>query len=131
MKETLMLIYTLAPRFIGEESQVNGSSVLTDHPTWIIDPIDGTMNFYHNFPHSCISVALVVNRTLEIGIIYNPLLKQLFTARRGQGAFYNGNQMHVSNKTDFKKSLFIYDLSWDHSITLAIIKKNSHLPCHG
>lgn len=128
----MKLLFTLSSRFIGEETQVNDSLILTNNPTWIIDPIDGTMNFYHNFPHSCISIALAVNQTLEIGIIYNPLLKQLFTARRGHGAFYNGNQIRVSDKTDFKKSLFIYDPSWDHEITFALIKKNSpYLPCHG
>lgn len=72
---------------------------LTNAPTWIIDPIDGTTNFVHSFPHTCISVALVVNKTLEIGIVYNPVLKQLFTARRGKGAFLNGKPIR-SSKVD-------------------------------
>lgn len=63
------------------------------------------MNFVHSFPHSCISIALLIEKTAEIGIIYNPVLKQLFTARRGQGAFYNGNETHVSGQKDIKKSL--------------------------
>lgn len=94
-------------RFIAEESHSSGKrSELTDSPTWIIDPVDGTMNFVHSFPHACVSIALLVNKTTEIGIIYNPVLKQLFTARRGQGAFYNGNKISVSGQTDLRKALF-------------------------
>lgn len=49
--------------FIGEEDSSDGKkAVLTDAPTWIIDPVDGTMNFVHSFPHSAISVALLVNK---------------------------------------------------------------------
>lgn len=67
-------------------------------PTWIIDPIDGTMNFVHGLPHTCISVALLINKTAEIGIVYNPILEQLFTARKGQGAFLNGAPIRVSGE---------------------------------
>lgn len=85
-------------KFIGEESnaQLGELAHLSDDPTWIIDPIDGTSNFVHNFPHSCISVAFAVNKQIEIGIVYNPLIRQLFTARRGYGAFLNGNRITTS-----------------------------------
>lgn len=94
-------------RFIGEEESSNGSGVnkLTDDPTWIIDPVDGTMNFVHAFPHSCISVGLKVNKVTEIGIIYNPILEQRFTARRGQGAYYNGRRIQVSGQKELNKAL--------------------------
>lgn len=65
------------------------------------------MNFVHSFPHSCISVALLVNKTAEIAIIFNPVLKQLFTARRGQGALYNGDRIHVSDKKELSQALVI------------------------
>lgn len=95
-----------ACRFIGEEETSEGKKAeLTDAPTWIIDPVDGTMNFVHSFPHSCISVALLVNKVAEIAIIYNPILEQKFTARRGAGAFYNGRKIQVSGQTDIGKSL--------------------------
>ncbi|XP_055300265.1 inositol monophosphatase 2 [Sitodiplosis mosellana] len=95
-------------RFIGEEATSEGAKCeLTDAPTWIIDPVDGTMNFVHSFPHSCISIALLVKKQAEIAIIYNPVLKQLFTARRGQGAFYNGKQMHVSDKKEVSQALVV------------------------
>lgn len=97
-------------KFIGEESVAGGSQcVLTDTPTWIIDPIDGTMNFVHSFPHSCISIALFVNQKPEIGIIYNPMLNQLFTARKGKGAYLNGKSIRVSGKTNFSDALIMME----------------------
>lgn len=78
---------------------------MTDSPTWIIDPVDGTLNFVHSFPHTCISIALWVKKEPEIAIIYNPVLKQHFSARRGNGSFYNGNQIHVSDKKDLSQAL--------------------------
>lgn len=94
--------------FIGEESTSEGAKCeLTDSPTWIIDPVDGTLNFVHSFPHSCISIALLVKKEAEIAIIYNPVLKQRFSARRGQGALYNGDPIHVSDKKDLSQALVI------------------------
>ncbi|XP_068142054.1 inositol monophosphatase 1 [Drosophila tropicalis] len=94
-------------KFIGEEESSGDSGVnkLTDAPTWIIDPVDGTMNFVHAFPHSCISVGLKVNKVTEIGIVYNPILEQRFTARRGQGAYYNGRRVQVSGQKELGKAL--------------------------
>lgn len=87
-------------RFIGEETTASGvKPELTCSPTWIIDPVDGTMNFVHGYPIVCISIALLVNKVPEIGIIYNPILEQLFTARKGQGALLNGNKICVSSTT--------------------------------
>lgn len=70
---------------------------LTNDPTWIIDPIDGTMNFVHRFPHTCISLALLIDKKAEIGIIYNPLMQQFFSARRHRGAFLNGKPIKTSD----------------------------------
>jgi len=78
---------------------------LTDDPTWIIDPIDGTTNFVHRFPHTCISLALLVNKTVQIGMIYNPLMRQFFSARRHRGAFLNGKPIKTSH---VKGELLIY-----------------------
>lgn len=97
-------------QFIGEEESSEGKKIeLTDAPTWIIDPIDGTMNFVHSFPHSAISIALLVDKVTEIGIVFNPVLGQKFTARRGQGAFYNGKQIHVSEERELAKSLIMVE----------------------
>ncbi|CAB0035593.1 unnamed protein product [Trichogramma brassicae] len=87
-------------KFIGEENtaESNRRVELTDAPTWIIDPVDGTMNFVHAMPHTCISIALYVNKVAEIGIVYNPVIEQFFTARKGKGAFLNGQRIRVSDE---------------------------------
>lgn len=78
--------------FIGEESYSAGSSrdyLVTEAPTWIVDPLDGTVNFTHGFPMFCVSIALSVRRRPVIGVIYAPLLNQLFSACKGKGAWLN------------------------------------------
>jgi myo-inositol-1(or 4)-monophosphatase len=73
--------------------------VFSEAPTWIIDPVDGTMNFVHSLPLIAISIALWIDKKPVIGIICNPILKQTYTARVGQGAFMNGNRIAVSGET--------------------------------
>ncbi|XP_054004728.1 inositol monophosphatase 1-like [Hylaeus anthracinus] len=101
-------------KFIGEEtvSSSNHLPDLTDEPTWIIDPIDGTTNFVHSFPFACISIALVVKKQIEIGIVYNPVLEQLFTARRGRGAFLNGKPIKSSQADKLEHSLLCLEASY-------------------
>ncbi|MBQ5757639.1 MAG: inositol monophosphatase [Clostridia bacterium] len=64
---------------------------------FIIDPIDGTMNFVHGFHHSCISVAYAEHGTILAGAVYNPYVDEMFTALKGRGAFLNGRPIHVSD----------------------------------
>lgn len=98
-------------KFIGEESVAGGAKCeLTDAPTWIIDPVDGTLNFVHGFPHSCISLGLAINKECVAGIIYNPILQQLFTAKKGKGAFLNDRQIHVSDVTELRKALVAFEV---------------------
>lgn len=93
-------------RFIGEESTGKELPELTDDPTWIIDPIDGTTNFIHGFPHTCVVIGLSIKKEMVIGIVYNPVLEQLFTARKGRGAFLNNKPIKVSNVQGKLKPLF-------------------------
>ncbi|EGC45483.1 myo-inositol monophosphatase [Histoplasma capsulatum var. duboisii H88] len=74
--------------FMGEETY-HLSSVLTDAPTFIVDPIDGTVNFVHGFPNFCISLGLTVNRQPVVGVVFNPSTAALYSAIRGKGAFFN------------------------------------------
>ncbi|KAG5677029.1 hypothetical protein PVAND_006816 [Polypedilum vanderplanki] len=114
----------------GEEDSSDGKkAVLTNAPTWIIDPVDGTMNFVHSFPHSAISVALLVNKITEIGIIFNPVLGQKFTARRGQGAFYNGQQIKVSEKKSLANALLFteFGTSRDEEKTKVVLENITKL----
>lgn len=92
-------------KFIGEESIGKELPELTNDPTWIIDPIDGTTNFVHAFPHTCIVIGLAIKKEMVIGIVYNPILEQLFTARKGRGAFLNDKPIKVSKVQDLSKAL--------------------------
>ncbi|KAM3603987.1 uncharacterized protein V6R79_004937 [Siganus canaliculatus] len=93
-------------RFIGEESVAAGEAcVLTDDPTWIIDPIDGTTNFVHGFPFVAVSIGFTINKQVEFGVVYSCLEDKMFTARRGRGAFCNGEPLQVSHQDDVKQSI--------------------------
>ncbi|KAK8242562.1 inositol monophosphatase [Phyllosticta capitalensis] len=71
--------------FLGEETFKEGQK-LTDAPTFVVDPVDGTLNFIHGFPNVAISLALTVARKPVVGVIYNPFRRDLFTAVKGKGA---------------------------------------------
>ncbi|XP_008335697.1 inositol monophosphatase 1-like isoform X2 [Cynoglossus semilaevis] len=95
-----------AHRFIGEESVAAGEPCdLTDEPTWIIDPIDGTTNFVHTFPFVAVSIGFLVNKQVEVGVVYSCLEDKMFVARRGKGAFCNGKQLRVSDQKDIHCSI--------------------------
>lgn len=99
-------------KFIGEETTSSGvKSEFTDDPTWIIDPVDGTLNFVHGYPNVCVSIGLTIGKELVVGIIYVPVPDLLFTAIKGQGAFLNGKQIHVSKAKDLSDSLLVLELS--------------------
>ncbi|GJN88918.1 hypothetical protein Rhopal_001889-T1 [Rhodotorula paludigena] len=77
-------------KFIGEESFAGGERVdLTDEPTFIVDPIDGTTNFVHAIDFVCCSIGFTYKQEPVIGVIYNPFLNKLYSARAGQGAYLN------------------------------------------
>ncbi|KAK3690127.1 inositol monophosphatase [Podospora appendiculata] len=84
--------------FIGEESYSKSPSraylisPTSPTPTWLVDPLDGTVNYTHLFPMFCVSIAVVIAGQPVIGIIYAPFLNQLFTACRGRGAWLNETQ---------------------------------------
>eukprot|EP00252_Welwitschia_mirabilis_P024786 TRINITY_DN7480_c0_g1_i1.p1 TRINITY_DN7480_c0_g1~~TRINITY_DN7480_c0_g1_i1.p1 ORF type:complete len:338 (-),score=49.96 TRINITY_DN7480_c0_g1_i1:296-1309(-) len=98
-------------KFIGEESSaVNGTDELSDLPTWIIDPVDGTTNFVHRFPFVCISIGLTISKIPTVGVVYNPILGELFTAVRGRGAFLNGIPIKSSSNSDLGSALLAAEI---------------------
>ena len=72
---------------------------------WIIDPIDGTTSFAHNYPMFSISIALFKNKNLVIGVVSVPYLKEIFHAKKNGGAFLNNEKISVSKTTSLKKSI--------------------------
>lgn len=87
-------------KFIGEESYVKGVTKITNDPTFIVDPIDGTTNFVHDFPFSCTSMGLTINKEPVVGVVYNPHLDLLVSASKGNGVRINGESFDYSNKID-------------------------------
>ena len=81
---------------------------------WIIDPIDGTTNYAHRFPVFCVSIALEYQQNIILAVIYDPLRKEMFTARKNSGAFLNEKRIHVSEVKNVNESLlstgFPYDI---------------------
>jgi fructose-1,6-bisphosphatase/inositol monophosphatase family enzyme len=75
-----------AHAFLGEEES-GGSYSISDAPTWVCDPVDGTANFLHGVEFTCVCVALVVNKRPLVGVVYNPVSREMFTAVVGGGAY--------------------------------------------
>uniref|UniRef100_A0A671S013 Inositol-1-monophosphatase n=1 Tax=Sinocyclocheilus anshuiensis TaxID=1608454 RepID=A0A671S013_9TELE len=124
-------------RFIGEESSAAGVKCeLTDDPTWIIDPIDGTCNFVHSFPMVAVSIGFAVRKELELGVIYHCFDGTLYTARKGHGAFCNGVRLQVSKEKDVSKALILTEIGAKRDpatldIFLGNMKKLLSAPTHG
>jgi len=85
--------------FIGEEY---GGIEGTSGGTWVVDPIDGTANFVNGIPCWCISIAFLTKDAIEIGIVYDPNVNELFAARNGHGATLNGMPIKASQATSLK-----------------------------
>ena len=81
---------------------------------WVIDPLDGTTNYSHGFPFFCVSIGLEISGEVVFGVVYDPMMDELFTAEKGKGATLNGKKIAVSTIGELDKSLlatgFPYDL---------------------
>jgi myo-inositol-1(or 4)-monophosphatase len=90
---------------------------------WIIDPLDGTTNYAHGFPWFAVSIALEIAGEVRIGVIYHPMMNELFTAVKGEGAFLNEERIHVSHRSPLKSALmatgFPYDRTRDNENNFA------------
>lgn len=92
--------------FVGEEAVVAAPTPAERHrPRWIVDPLDGTSNYVHGFPAYCVSVGLAQGDDLLVGVIYDPVRDECFTARRGGGARCNGRPIVASGAADPAEAL--------------------------
>ncbi len=86
--------------FICEErGQVGDDN--SDTVQWFIDPLDGTVNFAHGIPFFSVSIAAKVKGKITVGVVYNPMTDELFVAKKGEGAFLNGEKISVSKTKTF------------------------------
>nr|ACO10012.1 Inositol monophosphatase [Osmerus mordax] len=123
--------------FIGEESVAAGETcVLTDDPTWIVDPVDGTTNFVHGYPFVAISIGFAVNRKMEFGVVYSCIEDKMYTARKGKGAFCNGQTLQVSDQKDISQSIIATEFGSNRDAEVvdkifSSMRKILCLPIHG
>ncbi len=94
-------------------SEESGSSAHSSSYVWIVDPLDGTTNFAHGFPIFSVTIALMAAEMIELGVTYHPIHEELYTARRGQGAFLNGQRLHVSSTPLLDRSLLATGFPYD------------------
>jgi myo-inositol-1(or 4)-monophosphatase len=106
--------------FSEERGIIQGS----DEHVWYVDPLDGTVNYAHNIPIFCVSIAYALrldttaslSASLSLGVVYDPLRDEMFTAERGNGAYLNGRRIHVSSTTELQQSLLVTGFpynAWD------------------
>jgi myo-inositol-1(or 4)-monophosphatase len=88
-------------------SEETGAIEQESNYKWIIDPIDGTVNFANGIPICCVSIGLEVDGVVEMGAVYNPFIEEFFFAQRGYGATLNEEPIHVSNKKEVVTSCLV------------------------
>ena len=96
-----------ASRFFAEEQE---NEPLTDAPTFVVDPIDGTLNFMRHRNMSAVSIGLLENKRPVLGVVYNPYADEMFCAESGKGAFLNGQAIRVS-QTPFENAMVCFGTS--------------------
>ncbi|MGA2505145.1 MAG: inositol monophosphatase family protein [Anaerolineales bacterium] len=80
---------------------------------WFVDPLDGTVNYAHGIPIFCVSIAYAHEGGVTLGVIYDPMRDELFSAERGQGAWCNGTKIQVSSVKDIRRSLLVTGFPYD------------------
>lgn len=110
---------------LGEEGGVYEG---TSQERWIIDPLDGTTNYAHGYPLFCISIAYERGGEVLAGVIYAPLMNELFTAQRGKGALRNGEPIHVSEIPSLAEAMLVTGFKpYDYETNAPYFAKASHI----
>jgi myo-inositol-1(or 4)-monophosphatase len=119
MRSERVVVETLLASFPGhgviaeEETRIqNGSGF-----TWIIDPLDGTTNYAHGYPCFSVSIALEQEGEIVVGVVYDPMRDELFTAQKKKGAFLNGKPIRVSGIDTLIKSLLATGFPYDRKVS--------------
>jgi myo-inositol-1(or 4)-monophosphatase len=115
----------IAERFPEHEvlAEELGGSTAPARFRWVFDPLDGTTNYAHGLPIFCASLALEIDGRAEVGAVYDPTRRELFTAERGVGAFVNGAPLRVSSTTTLLDSLLVTGFPYDvHKHTADLVE---------
>jgi myo-inositol-1(or 4)-monophosphatase len=93
--------------------ELGGAATAPEGPCWVFDPIDGTTNYTHGLPIFCASLALEIGGVAELGAVYDPTRRELFTAERGGGAFLNGRPLRVSTTERLVDAMVVTGFPYD------------------
>ena len=104
----LLLEEFLAHALYGEEGIVGDQS--SEHQ-WIVDPLDGTVNYFYGIPHFCVSIALRLHKEIVVGVIYDPIRGEMWTAQRGDVSKLNGAPIHVSDRAELAEAVISIGLA--------------------
>ena len=109
------LINEIQTRFPGGHiiAEESGETKGQNEDVWYIDPLDGTVNYAHQVPIFCVSIAFASHGILELGAVYDPLRDEMFSAERGKGARLNGKLLQASKAAELKKSLLVTGFPYD------------------
>ena len=106
------LIKELSKKKYSIISEEAGTIIKEDNNNfWVIDPIDGTINFLHGIPHFCISLAFVSNNEIISGVIFDPIKNEMFYGEKNSGSFFNNQRIRVSKKNNLDECLFSSNLA--------------------
>jgi len=106
----------IAERFPDHQilaEELGGAATVPPGPCWVFDPIDGTTNFAHGLPIFCASLALEIDGIAQVGAVYDPNRRELFTAERGGGAFMNGAPLRVSSAARLVDAMLVTGFPYD------------------
>ena len=97
----------------GVLAEEGGGRATESGVTWVVDPLDATVNFLFGIPHWCVSIAAIDEGGALVGVVHNPNLQETFVAARGGGAHLNGARLHVGERTDLAGALVATGFSYD------------------
>src|SRR5213076_1986072 len=92
----------------GEEGIAGDQS--TEHQ-WVVDPLDGTVNYFYGIPHFCVSIALRLHNEIVVGVIYDPIRGEMWTGQRGEVSKLNGAPIHVSDRAELAEAVISIGLA--------------------
>src|SRR5256885_1627487 len=92
----------------GEEGMVGDQ---TSEHQWVVDPLDGTVNYFYRIPHFCVSIALRLKGEIVVGVIYDPIRDEMWSVQKGEEPTLNGEPFHVSDRADLREAVVSVGLS--------------------
>jgi len=92
----------------GEEGVVGDQS--SEHQ-WVVDPLDGTVNYFYGIPHFCVSIALRLQNEIMVGVIYDPIRQEMWSGQKGESSKLNGHPCHVSERADLTEAVISIGLA--------------------